>query len=78
MYARIGKDRDENCRFCLEDATFYVFMLGYRLNHFEKGFLSPIEVKVLNSRNILGFLRATQLKNVWEQYRDFIKDFLSR
>jgi hypothetical protein len=71
---RIGKSRDENCRLCLEESKTAQDIMcecpaiaRIRLKHFDKGYLSPNEVKVIKSKKILNFLSAIKLEEVLEQ-----------
>jgi RNase H len=68
---RIGKSRDENCRLCLEESETAQHIIcecpaiaRVRLKHFDKGYLSPNEVKIIKPKEILNFLRAIKLEEV--------------
>jgi hypothetical protein len=68
---RIGKSRNENCRLCLEESETAQHIMcecpataRIRLKHFDKGYLSPNEVKVIKPKEILSFLRAIKLEEV--------------
>jgi hypothetical protein len=68
---RIGKSRDENCRLCLEESETAQHIMcecpaiaRIRLKHFDEGYLSPNEVKVIKPKEILNFIRAIKLEEV--------------
>jgi RNase H len=68
---RIGKSLDDNCRLYLEESKTAQHLMcecpaiaRIRLKHFDKGYLSPNERKVIKPKKILNFLRAINLEEV--------------